>query len=121
MDFFSSSSKLGEIVRKSTPASAFISPTCAKIFVQSPQQGCSAQQNFVHIAERGTHDDRLVPVLLVVVEDLLHRLNTWIFVSLVSLSGAFLVPIEDLHEIRVCKFSEKGNKANHLHGRQRVR
>lgn len=60
-----------------------------------------------HVAERGTHDDCLVAVLLVVVEDLLHRLDTRILISLVVLSGGFLVPIEDLDDVRVCKYKRK--------------
>jgi hypothetical protein len=37
-------------------------------------------------------------MLLVVVEDLFHRLNTRVFIALVVLSGGFLVPIKDLQQ-----------------------
>lgn len=49
-----------------------------------------------HVTERGTHDNGLVAVLLVVVEDLLDGLDTRIRIPLVVLSGGFLVPVEDL-------------------------
>lgn len=49
-----------------------------------------------HVTERGTHDDRLVLVLLVVVVDLLDGLDTWVIVAVVILSCGLLVPIEDL-------------------------
>lgn len=49
-----------------------------------------------HVTERGAHDDGLVVVLLVVVVDLLHGLDTWVIIALVVLSRVFLVPIEDL-------------------------
>ncbi len=49
-----------------------------------------------YISEGGTHDDGFVTVLLVVVEDLLHGLDTRVFVALVGLAGGFLVPVEDL-------------------------
>ena len=48
------------------------------------------------VTEGGTHDDGLVPVLLVVVEDLLDGLDTRVFVALVGLAGGFLVPVKDL-------------------------
>ena len=50
-----------------------------------------------HVTERGTHDDGLVLVLLVVVEDLLHRLNTRVLISGISRAGlSLLVPVENL-------------------------
>lgn len=51
-----------------------------------------------HVAERGTHDNRLVSVLLVVVEDLLYRLNTWVSITLEVLPCGLLVPVKDLKE-----------------------
>ena len=49
-----------------------------------------------YVAEGSAHDDGLVAVLFVVVEDLLYGLDTRVFVTLVVLSGGFLVPVEDL-------------------------
>ena len=51
------------------------------------------------VAEGGahTHDDGLVPVLLVVVEDLLHRLHTRVLIADVVLARlVLLVPVKDL-------------------------
>ena len=49
-----------------------------------------------HVTERGTHDDGLVSVLLVVVVDLADRLNTRILLILVGGSGlVFLVPVQN--------------------------
>lgn len=39
-----------------------------------------------HVAEGSTHDDGIVAVLLVVVENLLYGLNTWVLVTLVVLT-----------------------------------
>jgi hypothetical protein len=39
-----------------------------------------------HVTEGGTHDDGVVAVLLVVVEDLLHGLDTWVSITLVGLA-----------------------------------
>ena len=46
-------------------------------------------------AERSTHDDGLVAVLLVVVEDLLDRLDTWVLLLGVLLLVGSLVPVKD--------------------------
>ena len=51
-----------------------------------------------HVSERSTHDDRLIIVLLVIVENLLHRLDTRIFISLIVLPGVLLVPIKYLQK-----------------------
>ena len=48
------------------------------------------------VSEGSTHDDGLVTVLLVVVEDLLDRLDSRVGGSGVLLTGALLVPVEDL-------------------------
>jgi len=48
------------------------------------------------VSETGTHDDCLVFMLLEIVENLLHRLNTRIIVALVVLSGRFFIPIKNL-------------------------
>lgn len=53
-----------------------------------------------HVTEGGTHDDGLVTVLLVVVEDLLHGLDTRVLITLVVLASALLVPIKDLDRPR---------------------
>jgi hypothetical protein len=47
------------------------------------------------VAERGAHDDGLVVVLLVVVEDLNDGLDTGVVGSVVLLLGVGLVPVED--------------------------
>lgn len=50
-----------------------------------------------YVTERSTHDDGLVTVLLIVVEDLLDRLDTRVLLALVLGSGlVLLVPIENL-------------------------
>ena len=46
-----------------------------------------------YVTETRTHDNRVVAVLLVVVEDALDGLDTRIFVALVGLPGLLLVPI----------------------------
>lgn len=48
------------------------------------------------VSERSTHDNRLVTVLLVVVEDLLDRLDSWVGLGGVLLTSGLLVPVEDL-------------------------
>ena len=49
-----------------------------------------------YVAERSTHYNGPVPVLLVVVVDLAHRLNTGVILVLVSRSGfVLLVPVQD--------------------------
>ena len=50
----------------------------------------------MHVTERSTHDDGLVSVLFIVVEDFLDGLDTRVIIALVGLSGTLLVPIEDL-------------------------
>jgi len=40
-------------------------------------------------------------MLLVIVIDLLHGLNTWVFIALIVFPGSLLVPIEDLLVILV--------------------
>lgn len=47
------------------------------------------------VPERSTHDDGLVSVLLVVVENVLHALDTRIFIRLVLLLGRSLVPVKN--------------------------
>lgn len=45
--------------------------------------------------ERGTHDNGLVAVLLVVVENSLHALDTWVLLLLVLLLSRGLVPVKN--------------------------
>lgn len=72
-DFLSSSNKLGEMVRKSTPASALISPTYKTEHIRiCISSGSNFSDGVAHVTERGTHNDGLVAVLFIVVEDLLH-------------------------------------------------
>ena len=50
-----------------------------------------------YVTERSTHDDGVVAVLLIVVEDLLDRLDTRVFLALVAGSGlVLLVPVKNL-------------------------
>jgi hypothetical protein len=57
--------------------------------------------DFAQASERCSHDNGLVSVLLVVVEDALHTLDTGIFFGTVGLAGLGLVPIHDsAHEWR---------------------
>ena len=51
--------------------------------------------DFTHVPERCPHDDGLVAVLLVVVEDVLHRLDTGVFLRGVLLLVRRLEPVED--------------------------
>ena len=54
-----------------------------------------------HITERSAHDDGLVTVLLVVVEDFFDRLHTGVLIALVRFSGlVLLVPVEDAADER---------------------
>ena len=49
-----------------------------------------------YVAERGAHDDGVVAVLFVVVEDLLHGLHTRVFFALVARARlVLLVPVEN--------------------------
>lgn len=52
--------------------------------------------NLSDVTERSSHDDGLVVVLLVVVENPLDRDDTGILITLVGLTRALLVPVEDL-------------------------
>ena len=60
------------------------------------QQKKDAQVKQTHVAEGSTHDDGVVPVLLVIVEDPLDGLHAGVFVALIILPCFFLVPIQDL-------------------------
>jgi hypothetical protein len=54
-----------------------------------------------HVAETGAHDDRLVAVLLVVVEDLLHALHARVLLArVVAVRLGLLVPVEDAADER---------------------
>ena len=54
-------------------------------------------QSTTYVTEGSTHDDGLVAVLLVVVEDLLDGLNTRVLLVGVVWSGlVLLVPVKDL-------------------------
>lgn len=89
------------MVRKSTPARALISPVydmqSSESVIKKPpkhrQRGSNATRT--HVPEASTHDDGLVTVLLVVVEDLLDADNTGVFVAFEVLSGSLLVPVQD--------------------------
>jgi hypothetical protein len=99
-EFLSSSRSAGEMVRKSTPARALISPVCGQ---KSQTRVLQTDITKTYVTERGTHDDGLVTVLLVIAEDLLDGLDTRVFVTLVVLSRALLIPIEDLNVPRSLK------------------
>lgn len=62
-------------------------------------------------------------MLLVVVEDALDGLDTWIIVALVVLTSALLVPVKDLSEDISVKPDDVGelDRRNNSRGRQRVR
>lgn len=49
-----------------------------------------------YVTETGTHDDGLVAVLFVVVEDLLDRYDTRVLVTYIILASCLLVPVKDL-------------------------
>lgn len=51
--------------------------------------------NLANVSEGSTHDNSLVSVLLVVIENFLNGLDSWVLLALVVLSGLSLVPIED--------------------------
>lgn len=51
--------------------------------------------DLAHIAERGAHDNSLVPVFLVVVEDGLHTLDAGVFLGGKVLLHGSLVPVQD--------------------------
>ena len=52
-------------------------------------------RDLADVAERGTHDDGLVVVFLVVVEDALHALDAGVLVGREVLLHGCLVPVED--------------------------
>ena len=81
--FLSSSRREGEIVKKSQPASSKISPVLRNEapILASP------------FVERNTHDDSLVAVLFVVIEDLLDGNDTWILSTLEVFLLICFVPI----------------------------
>ena len=81
-------------MRKSTPARALISPVYdARVGISHAKR---ERLTGTYVTERGTHDDSPIPVLLVVVEDLAHGLNTRIVFVLVGGSGlVLLVPIQN--------------------------
>jgi hypothetical protein len=60
----------------------------------------SQLSDLASVAERGTHDDGLVAVLLVVVEDALDAGNTRVVLLGVLLLGGGLVPVEDTADER---------------------
>lgn len=76
---------------------------CVGAVVELLQEvGCNGEvitasklSDLTNAAERGSHDNGLVAELLVVVEDLLHRLDTGVILWSVLLLGVGLVPVED--------------------------
>jgi hypothetical protein len=50
----------------------------------------------MYVAEAGSHDNSFIPMLLVIVINLLHGLDTRVVVTLVILPGTLLIPIKDL-------------------------
>ncbi len=77
------------MVKKSTPARALISPTYRAALVCRTTQ----RQEDPYVSETRAHDDGVVAMLLVVVEDALDGLDTRILIALVGLPGLLLVPI----------------------------
>lgn len=49
-----------------------------------------------HVTEAGTHDDGLVAMLFVIIEDLLNRYDTWVLIPFIISSRSLFVIIEDL-------------------------
>ena len=82
------------MVRKSTPANALISPVCnAGVRISRADR---LKSTGTYVAERGTHDDGLVSVLLVVVVDGADGLDARVLLVLVSGSGlVLLVPVQN--------------------------
>ena len=93
-ELFNSSRSDGEIVRKSQPASALISPVYGERSSPARWPG-----GWTYITEGSTHNDGSITVLLVVIEDLLDRLDTRILITLVILAGRLFVPVKDLEEL----------------------
>ena len=56
--------------------------------------------DFPNVPERGTHDNGLVVVLLVVIEDLANAVHTRVLGALVVLLGRSLVPVENAADER---------------------
>lgn len=90
LELYSSSSRLGyfELELTKTEITASTYRNC-KIVTSS--QLCDLPD----ASERSTHDNGLVAMFLVVVEDLLDALDTWVFLLAVVLFGGCLVPIEN--------------------------
>jgi hypothetical protein len=59
---------------------------------------CVEQAGQTHVSETGAHDNGLVTVLFVVIENFLDGLDTRVVVAFVGLAGVLLVPDENLHE-----------------------
>jgi hypothetical protein len=94
VSFLSSSKRAGEMVRKSTPAKALISPTYNGR-VRIPAMNLPSSMGS-YITERSTHNDGSVFMLFVVVVDLANGLNAGVIFVLVSGSGlVLLVPIQN--------------------------
>jgi len=66
-----------------------------------------------HIAERGTHDNGFIAVLLVIIENHLNRLNTRIFIAFIGLSCSLLVPIKNLFGMEVHLISRPNKMHTH--------
>ena len=87
----SSSRRAGEMVKKSTPARDLISLVWYEHESEYIKVAAEA-----HITERRAHDDGLVAMLLIIIENLLDRLHTRILIAFIILSSSFLVPVENL-------------------------
>lgn len=80
------------MVRKSTPASALISPTCKARWIRMRRYDTGQD---AYVAEGRAHDDGLIAVLFVVVEDLGDGLHTRVLLALVVLASGLLVPVKN--------------------------
>ena len=80
-------------VKKSIPARDLISPVCSGEVSIFPK---GARALGTYVTEGSTHDNSLVAVLLVVIEDLLDGLHTRVFITLIVLAGGLLVPVKNL-------------------------
>ncbi|KAH3664294.1 hypothetical protein OGAPHI_004646 [Ogataea philodendri] len=66
-----------------------------KLWSDGQEVATGESSDLTNISERSTHDNGLVSVLLVVVEDLGHGLDTWVLLTFVSFTGVSLVPVHN--------------------------
>lgn len=84
--------------RNSEEINAGKSLDLASLYIISLTYAKNAVNRSSYIAERCTHDDRLVTVLFIIVENRLDRLNTRVFITFIVLTSTLLVPVQDLNK-----------------------